>query len=69
MEALNHVEDARNLLSSAGEAEPVLVSREEADTPEAIYERAYSVDAMCFGAAPPRNYVPYLTDTKIEALT
>jgi len=68
VEALNHVEDARNLLSSAGEAEPVLVSREEADTPEAIYERAYSVDAMCFGAAPPRNYVPYLTDTKIEAL-
>lgn len=40
----------------------------ETDTPEAIYQRAYSVDAMCFGGAPPRNYVPYLTEDKVEAL-
>jgi len=38
------------------------------ETAEEIYARAYSTDAMCFGAHPPRTYVPYLTDSKIEAL-
>lgn len=38
------------------------------ETAEAIYKRAYVTDAMCFGAAPPRNYVPYLTESKVEAL-
>lgn len=33
-----------------------------------IYQRAISIDAMCFGAAPPRNYVTYLTEDKVEAL-
>lgn len=38
------------------------------ETVEDIYKHSYVTDAMCFGAAPPRNYVPYLTDSKIEAL-
>ena len=38
------------------------------ETAESIYERSISIDAMCFGAAPPRNYVTYLTDDKVEAL-
>lgn len=38
------------------------------DTAEAIYKRAYSIDAMCFGAAPPRSFVTYLTEDKVEAL-
>ena len=38
------------------------------ETSEEIYKRSYVTDAMCFGAAPPRTYVPYLTDSKIEAL-
>jgi len=46
-------------------AKPVEPSNE---TAEEIYKRSYVTDAMCFGAAPPRNYVPYLTDSKIEAL-
>jgi membrane dipeptidase len=37
-------------------------------TPEETYREAYAIDAMCFGAAPPRTYVPYLTDEKVEAL-
>lgn len=37
-------------------------------TAEEIYRRSYVTDAMCFGAAPPRTYVPYLTDSKVEAL-
>ncbi len=40
----------------------------ERETAEEIYRRSYVTDAMCFGAAPPRSYVPYLTDSKIEAL-
>ena len=38
------------------------------DTPESLYARAYSIDAQCFAAAPPRTYVQYLTDEKIAAL-
>lgn len=38
------------------------------ETAEEIYRRSYVTDAMCFGAAPPRNYVPYLTEPKVEAL-
>ena len=38
------------------------------ETAESIYERSISIDAMCFGAAPPRNYVTYLTEDKVEAL-
>lgn len=38
------------------------------ETAEEIYRRSYITDAMCFGAAPPRNYVPYLTESKVEAL-
>lgn len=41
---------------------------ESDDTPEAVYRRAYAIDAQCFGAAPPMNYVTYLTDDKIAAL-
>lgn len=40
----------------------------ENETAEEIYRRSYVTDAMCFGAAPPRTYVPYLTDEKIKAL-
>ncbi len=40
----------------------------ENETAEEIYTRSYVTDAMCFGAAPPRTYVPYLTDSKITAL-
>ncbi len=40
----------------------------ENKTAEEIYRRSYVTDAMCFGAAPPRTYVPYLTDEKIKAL-
>ena len=40
----------------------------ENETAEEIYRRSYITDAMCFGAAPPRTYVPYLTDSKIRAL-
>ena len=38
------------------------------ETVKAIYERSFAIDAMCFGAAPPRNYVTYLTEDKVEAL-
>ena len=38
------------------------------DTAEGIYNRSISIDVMCFGAAPPRNYVTYLTEDKVEAL-
>ncbi len=38
------------------------------ETAEEIYKRSYVTDALCFGAAPPRTYVPYLTDSKIDAL-
>ena len=38
------------------------------ETAEEIYKRSYVTDAMCFGGAPPRNYVPYLTESKVEAL-
>ncbi len=41
---------------------------QESETAESIYSRAYSIDAMSFGAAPPRNYVTYLTEDKVEAL-
>ncbi len=41
---------------------------QETETAESIYSRAYSIDAMSFGAAPPRNYVTYLTEDKVEAL-
>ena len=41
---------------------------ESLETAEDIYKRSYSTDAMCFGAYPPRTYVPYLTNEKIEAL-
>jgi membrane dipeptidase len=57
------------LLASLGHA-GVRTSRQERrkETADAVYERCYAVDAQCFGAAPPRTYVPYLTDAKIEAL-
>ena len=38
------------------------------ETPENIYSRAISVDTLCFGAEPPRGYVPFLTADKVEAL-
>lgn len=39
------------------------------ESPEAIYRRAPSVDAMCFAMAPPPDaFVQYLTEDKIEAL-
>ncbi len=41
---------------------------QEPDSPEALYRMAYAIDAQCFGAAPPRTYVPYLTDAKVAAL-
>ncbi len=41
---------------------------QEPASPEALYRMAYAIDAQCFGAAPPRTYVPYLTDEKIDAL-
>ena len=50
----------------AGERPRVRIPQVE--TPEQIYRRAYATDAQCFGAAPPRTYVPYLTDDKIAAL-
>jgi membrane dipeptidase len=50
----------------AGERPRVRMPQVEA--PEQIYSRAYATDAQCFGAAPPRTYVPYLTDDKIAAL-
>lgn len=40
----------------------------QVEAPEQIYRHAYATDAQCFGAAPPRTYVPYLTDDKIAAL-
>ena len=45
-------------------------AREQAsDSPAEIYARAYAIDAMCFAMAPPpRTFVQYLTDDKIEAL-
>ncbi len=46
-------------------AKPVAAAEE---TAEEIYKRSFVTDALCFGAAPPRTYVPYLTDSKIEAL-
>ncbi len=39
-----------------------------ADTPAAIYRRAFAIDALCFGAAPPDTKVPYLTEPKIAAI-
>ncbi len=39
-----------------------------ADLPADIYRRAFAIDAQCFGAAPPRTYVPYLTPDKVQAL-
>ena len=38
------------------------------ESAEEIYERSYVTDAMCFAAAPPRTYVVYFTDDKVEAL-
>ena len=46
-------------------AKPVAAAEE---TAEEIYKRSFVTDALCFGAAPPPTYVPYLTDSKIEAL-
>lgn len=37
-------------------------------SPEVIYGRSLTIDAQSFAAAPPRNYVTYLTEEKIEAL-
>ena len=37
-------------------------------SPEQIYDRSFSIDTMCFGAKPPINYEPFLTQPKIEAL-
>ena len=31
---------------------------QQEETADEIYQRAYSTDAMCFGAHPPRTYVP-----------
>jgi membrane dipeptidase len=38
------------------------------EVPDSIYHRSFAIDAQCFGAAPPRTYVPYLTEEKIAAL-
>ena len=38
------------------------------ESAEMIYRRSISVDAMCFGAAPPRDYVTFLTADKVDAL-
>jgi membrane dipeptidase len=38
------------------------------ETVDEVYRRSFAIDAQCFGAAPPRTYVPYLTDDKIETL-
>jgi len=42
--------------------------RQKSETAESIYKQSYTIDAMCFGAAPPRSYVTYLTEGKVEAL-
>ena len=46
------------------------MAREQAlDAPADIYARAYAIDAMCFAMEPPpRTFVQYLTNDKIEAL-
>jgi membrane dipeptidase len=49
-------------------AKAARVSAQPTESAESIYERSVTIDAMCFGAAPPRNYVTYLTDDKVEAL-
>ena len=38
------------------------------ETVDDVYRRSFAVDAQCFGAAPPRSYVPYLTDEKVARL-
>lgn len=44
-------------------------SQATGDSAAAIYQRGYSIDAMCFSAeAPPLSYVQYLRPEKIEAL-
>ena len=54
------------LLATSGVAGADYLSQE---TPEAIYRRAYAIDAMCFAMAPPpRTFVQYLTHEKVEAL-
>lgn len=40
----------------------------ETNTVEELYSRAYVIDAMCFSASPPYNYVTSLTRDKVEAL-
>lgn len=56
---------AMAMRASAKKSQPIMQTSESA---EAIYKRSYTIDAMCFGAAPPRSYVTYLTEDKIEAL-
>ena len=39
------------------------------ESAQALYERAYAIDAMCFSAeSPPQTYAQYLRPDKIEAL-
>jgi len=56
---------AMAMRASAKKSQPMMQTSESA---EAIYKRSYTIDAMCFGAAPPRSYVTYLTEDKVEAL-
>ena len=65
----------RHFLAALGaSAVPAAIARGQteqpsgSDRPDAVYRRAYAIDAMCFAAAPPRTYVQYLTDDKIAAL-
>jgi membrane dipeptidase len=53
---------------AAGAGLPGFAQGKSQETAEEIYKRSYATDAMCFGAYPPRTYVPYLTHEKIEAL-
>lgn len=56
---------AMAMRASAKKSQPIMQTSESA---EAIYKRSYTIDAMCFGAAPPRSYVTYLTEDKVEVL-
>ena len=53
----------------AGAAARPSANAQPSDSAADIYARAYAVDAMCFAMEPPpRTFVQYLTDDKIEAL-
>ena len=55
-------------LTAGVTARPVLPFYFSDESAEQIYSRAYAIDAMAFGAAPPREYVTSLTKNKVEAL-